>query len=62
MLYEHTFCKLSNNISCTLNDGLKAPSVCSLASRATRNTLLVISPAKMKSLLLHSYIKILFII
>lgn len=41
-----TFRKLSSKISCTLKDGLNGPSVRCRASRATRNTLLVISPEK----------------
>lgn len=46
LLIIYTFCKLSNNNSCTLNDGLNGPSVRCRASRATRNILLVNSPTK----------------
>jgi hypothetical protein len=46
---EFTLPKISINISWMLKLGLNGPSVCCRASRATRKTLLVISPERMEN-------------
>jgi len=48
-----TFRKPSSNVSCILKDGLNGPSVRCRASRATRNTLLVISPKKREKIIMN---------